>query len=180
MTSGQIAETTLLIIRYLSQTSQSTVSICRHCPTPVPFRAQLLRHRVMRGQRISREQRGSYGIDLKALDARHAGEKLLPALWKSSRLTFTQAPAERGFGCFLICRDPAPARLRTKTLPGSSRSPTMWGGGHKVPRKQRIAIPAGRAQVGWGQKMRPWGWGKSPSPGPLSLPVPVMGGDPGS
>lgn len=89
-------ETTLFTIRYLSQTSRSAISICRDCQTPLPFRAQLLRHKVMRGQRISREQRGFYGIDLKALDARHAGEKLLPALWTSSRLTFTQAPAERG------------------------------------------------------------------------------------
>lgn len=112
--------------------SRSTISICRDCQTPLPFRAQLLRHNLMRGQRISREQRGFYGIGLKALDARHAGEKLLPVLWKSSRLTFTQDPAERGLWLLPNLQRPCTSSAQHQDPSRVLTTPYNAGGGGAV------------------------------------------------
>lgn len=76
LTSGQTVETTLLIIRHLSQTPQSTIYVCRDCQMPPLLRAQLL---SQSNERSAEQQahRALYGVDLEALDVVQAGENCL-------------------------------------------------------------------------------------------------------
>lgn len=112
--SGRIRETSLAIIRHLSQTAHSVICIGRTAERSGVSQPHTPRGKVTGGPRAVQPE-ASYRTNLEDLSARHTGETAFRAKEILQKACFSaQAP---------ICRDPAPTWVRVRTLSGLLMAP---------------------------------------------------------